>query len=74
MQTSPEQTESCAPDCMISSDSLVKVFVQMIANTSMNKRLTETEKQLHRTFEQVKVELEAMQEKFLKLKLQRKLR
>jgi hypothetical protein len=46
----------------------------MIANTSMNKRLTETEKQLHRTFEQVKVELEAMQEKFLKLKLQRKLR
>jgi len=49
LQTSPEQTESCAPDSMLSSDTLVKAFVQMIANTRMNKQCTEAEKQVHQT-------------------------
>ena len=47
MQTSPEQNESCALDCMLSPDTLVKAFVQIIANTCMNEQFTETEKQVH---------------------------
>ena len=49
LQTSPEQTESCALDCMLSADTLVKAFMQMIANTCMNEQFTETEKQVHQT-------------------------
>jgi len=45
LQTSPEKTESCALDCTLSPDTLVKAFVQMIANT----QFTETEKQVRQT-------------------------
>ena len=70
LQTSPEKTESCALDCTLSPDTLVKAFVQMIANTS-SQRLRS---RFARHLEQVKAELSAMQENILKLKLRRKLR